>query len=213
MKLICFPHYTCGGLLCDILNKTFSPIAKNGGIASIHHAVGKIGDTDTVFENFDIAAFTDHIEKLATTDFIGTHCWPGNLAHERFDKIINITTATERSRIYRWVRAYNLYYLPQWQDLSGIELLDKTRETAKNYIPPFRPVNQQQVYNLEFAEIVELSIELSQLLGEYDTEKHFSRWREINHFLYDSNFWNRPEVKAYYQASYELELEKYYIYE
>ena len=54
MKLVCFPHYTCGGLLCDILNDTFSNIGTNGGINNIHHSIGKIGDVDTVQTNFDL---------------------------------------------------------------------------------------------------------------------------------------------------------------
>jgi hypothetical protein len=44
MNLICFPHYTCGGLLCDIMEDTMSEFADNGGIASPTHNVGKIGD-------------------------------------------------------------------------------------------------------------------------------------------------------------------------
>jgi hypothetical protein len=53
MNLICFPHYTCGGLLCDILNGTFSEITSDGGVNSIGHGLGKIGDSDTVMIDYD----------------------------------------------------------------------------------------------------------------------------------------------------------------
>jgi hypothetical protein len=64
MNLICFPHYTCGGLLCDILNGTFSQIAPNGGVDSIGHTLGKIGDNDTVMIDYDQKIFLDRLEKL-----------------------------------------------------------------------------------------------------------------------------------------------------
>lgn len=211
MKLICFPHYTCGGLLCDILNNTFSPVAPNGGIASIHHSVGKIGDTGTIFEEFDSDLLIKALVDIPKDVFAGTHCWPGVLPLEKFNYIINITTATERSRVYRWARAYNYYYLPLWQNLTGIDLIDKIRETAKNYLGSFRPVFAENVYNLEFSEVVENTVEFNKIVA--NTDRHLERWRNLNNFLYDSNFWNRIEVKAYYQAVYELELNRYYVYE
>ena len=64
MNLICFPHYTCGGLLCDILSNTFSPIDKNGGIKSIEHNIGKIGDTPTVLTEFDTADLNNRLSNL-----------------------------------------------------------------------------------------------------------------------------------------------------
>jgi len=211
MKLICFPHYTCGGLLCDVLNNTFSPLAANGGIASIHHSVGKIGDAGSIFEQFDSDVLIKALANVPDDTYAGTHCWPGSLPLEKFNRIINVTTATERSKMYRWVRAYNLYYLPQWQNLSGIELIDKIRETAKNYVVPFRPVFAENVYNLEFSEVVENTVEFNQIV--VNTDRHLERWCGLNNFLYDPNFWNRTEVKAYYQAVYELELNQHYVYE
>ena len=58
MNLICFPHYTCGGVLCDILNQTFSPVLSHGGLGSIHHAIGKIGDYPTRKANRRIKKLT-----------------------------------------------------------------------------------------------------------------------------------------------------------
>ena len=63
MNLICFPHYTCGGLMCDLLSNTFSPVGKNGGIDSILHEIGKIGDSDMVFDQFDVGTFVAKLKK------------------------------------------------------------------------------------------------------------------------------------------------------
>ena len=58
MKLVCFPHYTAGGLLCDILQGKFSVIGTNNGINSNEHSLGKIGDSDTVYTDFDAEILT-----------------------------------------------------------------------------------------------------------------------------------------------------------
>ena len=111
VNLICFPHYTCGGLLCDILSGNFSKVGKNGGIESINHSIGKIGDANTVLVDYDVDVFLQQLkeENLSNNDWVGTHCWLGKLPVEKFNKIIVVSTSTYQSKIYRWVRAYNHY--------------------------------------------------------------------------------------------------------
>ena len=213
MNLICFPHYTCGGVLCDILNQTFSPVLSHGGLGSIHHAIGKIGDAATPYTTYDPEELLTKILLTPSDAWAGTHCWPGNLSFDNFNQIINITTVTERSKIYRWVRAYRHYYSKEWSGITGIELLDKMRETAKNYLISTEPVFNSSVYNLEFSEVVDSSTEFYKFFTQDNTNMHMERWSKINDFLYDTNLWNFPEVKAYYQAEYETKLKKYYIYE
>lgn len=217
-NLICFPHYTAGGLLCDILSNTYSPIGENGGVQSIAHNIGKIGDTDTVLTNFDPDEFMlALIEKTLPDDaWIGTHCWPGSLPVEQFNKIIVISTSTYRSKIYRWLRAYTHYFLNTWKplNLTGMERIDKIRETAKNYLIPFNPVlTAPNVFNIEFADIVENTAEFSVLSNNIDTNEHLRRWKQINDFLYDPNLWNNELVKIFYQAEHEMMLTRYYIYD
>tara|TARA_B110000503_G_C7140826_1_gene410754 strand:+ start:918 stop:1562 length:645 start_codon:yes stop_codon:yes gene_type:complete len=214
MNLICFPHYTCGGLLCDILADTFSPIGANGGISSISHNYGKIGDSDTVDTNFDVNMFYKRIKKRASDDaWIGTHCHPGSLDHSDFDKIIVVSTATHRSRIYRWVRAYYHYYLNSdpWTAVSGLDRIDKERETAKNYLLPFTPV--KNIINIEFSEVVDGTAEFLSLLPNTDITKHIDRWKSINSFLYNTNIWNSTPVKRYHEAELEIKLQKHYVYQ
>lgn len=217
MNLVCFPHYTCGGLVCDILNNTFSSVGNNGGINSIMHGVGKIGDTDTVFDEFDPVEFTNAISKLNVDKdhWIGTHCWPGRVDTTMFDQVIVITTTTFRSKVYRWVRAYHHYYTKSvpWTTVTGIARIDKERETAKNYLIPFNPVAQPNIINIEFAEIVETSTEFDKLIVDTVKDTHMNRWKSVNKFLYDNNFWNCDPVKRYYEAETEVNLQKHYVYE
>lgn len=214
MKIISFPHYTCGGLLCDILNDTFSKAEDNGGIGNHRHNQGKIGDSDSVYTDFDFADLEKQLKQLGTEQWIGTHCWLGQVSLGMFERIINVTTLTHRSKIYRWVRAYHHHYLKSqpWQNLSGIAQIDKQRETAKNYLKPFDPIVDHRVQNLEFAEVVECSAAFTNLLpGNF--QRHFERWRRINVFLYDPLLWNSPAVHRFYEAEYENGLRQRYIYD
>jgi hypothetical protein len=212
MKLICFPHYTCGGLLCDIFNNTYSTIGTHGGINSISHAIGKIGDTGTVYEDFSPTEFESKMEELDTDDWIGTHCWPGKLSLNKFESIICVTTTTWPSKLYRWVRAYHHYFSSNWAHLSDMELVDKVRETAKNYHVAYRPVIADNVINIEFADIVENTQEFKHIVQDYSIDKHIKRWRRINSFLY-SDVWNSFPAQAFYQAGVELNLQRFYRYE
>ena len=213
MKLICFPHYTCGGLLCDILNDTFSPVAPNKGISSVEHSLGKIGDVDTVNKDFSISKLISKLESIDTNNWIGTHCWPGHLPLEKFYCVICVTTSTWPSKLYRWLRVYHHYFSEQWSHLTGIELVDKIRETAKNYHVAFDPVIASNIINLEFAEVVENTAEFRHVAKGHDIAQHIERWQSINNFLYEKSLWQNHLVKAFYQAELELNLQQYYRYE
>lgn len=212
-NLVSFPHYTCGALLCDILNDRVSPMGDRGSIQSPEHSLGKIGDTDTVQTAFDQEIF---FEKLKTVDksdlWVGTHVHPNLDISQKFDKIITITTATHRSKIYRWSRVYHHYFKPTWQELSGMALIDKARETAKNYLVAFDPVIQPNVINLEFADVVDCTEEFLSVVQGHNLTVSMTRWKTVNSFLYDSNFWNSFEVKSFYQAEFEQHHKRYYLY-
>lgn len=214
LNLICFPHYTCGGLLCDILNNTWSGVGEHGDILSIHHGIGKIGDANTVFTEFDSQEFLNKIQNLTIPKnaWLGTHCWPTTEIIKEFDQIIVVSTATSRSQMYRWVRTYEHFFKPQWKELSGMERIDKMRETAKNYIIPFEPVQDPRVTNLEFADVVESTTEFRSAVQNRDYKQHLDRWQDINSFLYNQDFWNSDAVKSFYQAEHEVKLGRYYIY-
>jgi len=202
--------------LCDILSKTYSNLGKNGGINSIHHAMGKISDADTVFDNYDPKELLSELAKITIDKncWIGSHCWPGLLDISQFNQIIAITTTTHRSKLYRWIRAYYHYYEKSepWLAVSGLERIDKERETAKNYIKPFLPVVGPNVINIEFAEIVDNSTQFNNLIANYTASKHMERWKEVNSFLYNSELWNSTPVNRFYEAEVEVNLNQQYIY-
>jgi len=213
MKLVCFPHYTCGGLLCDLLNQKISKTGKNGGVNNTQHNLAKIGDSDSVFYNYDVDQLMQRLATVKTQDWLGTHCWPGPLPLDKFDQIINITTATHRSRLYRWVRAYHLYYSHSVPWLSQHEQLrvDKERETAKNYLAAFDPVYHPQVINIEFSEIVEQQPSFMSLVNCHSDA--LVQWRSTNSFLYDQDLWSSTAAVRFHEAELETQLATRYVYQ
>lgn len=193
----------------------FSPLGDNGGIGARAHNMGihTIGDSDTVMKNFSVDDFMESVKHIPQGNWVGTHCWPGSLPLNQFEKVIVVTTTTYRSQIYRWARAYHHYFAPQWTDLTGMNLIDKLRETAKNYTVPFDPVFHPRVENIEFSDIVETTAEFQYLTQGHDTTAHMQRWKEINKFLYQENFWNLLEVQEFGRAQQELYLKRHYRYE
>jgi len=217
MNLICFPHYTCGGLLCDILNNISSDVYSNGGINSDMHDIGKIGDVDTVFTDFDPHIFQKKISKFNVPDgqWVGTHCWPGKIDTSIFNQVILVTTTTFRSKIYRWMRAYYHYFEKSepWLGITDMQRVDKERETAKNYIIPFMPIIRPNIINIEFAEIVETSAEFKMLIAGKDVDHDMDRWKSLNKFLYESDIWKSNPVVRYHEAETEINLQKNYVYQ
>lgn len=219
MNLICFPHYTCGGLLSDIFEQTFSSVLENGGLNSITHLLGKIGDSDTVFDNYNPGELLSKITQLqhAVNDntWVGTHCWPGIVDTSALNQVVVVTTTTYRSKLYRWVRAYYHYYAKSkpWIEVTNQARIDKERETAKNYLIPFLPVVSKNIINIEFSEIVETSVEFLKLVQGLEITSHMDRWKSINHFLYNDNIWNSVPFHRFYEAELECQLNKHYIYE
>lgn len=214
MKIVSFPHYTCGGLLCDILNKTFSPVGSNGGIDGVQHSIGKIGDADSILTHFDTKKFFDMLGSADHQSWIGTHCWLGNVEINQDWQVINVTTSTYRSKLYRWVRAWHHYYVSSipWQNLTGLAEIDKQRETAKNYLSAFGPIHKPGFVNLEFADVVECKAAFQTLAGD-EIAGHMERWKQINYFLYQDSMWTGSAAQRLYEAEYEMASQEKYIYE
>lgn len=185
------------------------------------HSIGKIGDSESVFDEYDAKKFIELLKNidLQNINCVGTHCWPGILDLAELmkivDRVIVVTTATHRSKLYRWVRAYHHYYKKSepWLAVSGNERIDKERETAKNYLKPFLPVYSKNIINLEFAEIVDNTAQFFNLIKNHDTINHIKRWQEINNFLYDKDLWNSVATCRLYEAELETQLNQHYVYD
>jgi hypothetical protein len=165
--------------------------------------------------DYDTKKFMQKVlsKNLPNNSWVGTHCWPGLLPLEQFNKVLVVTTTTFKSKIYRWARAHHHYFSPTWKNLSGIDLIDKSRETAKNYLVPFAPVpTTSNVLNVEFADIVETTPEFYYAIDHRESASHIARWKEVNYFLYAENFWKSEVVDQFYQAELEIKLGRYYRY-
>lgn len=215
-NLVCFPHYTCGALICDIMMDKISPIESNGAIGSVEHRRAKFKDSHGI-SIVDPQIFQNRIAHLTSIGefegWMGTHAWPGQLPLNDFEKVLVITTVTDRSKIYRWSRAYRHLFLPQWQTLDIKQHIDKARETAKNYLAAFDPVFKNNVTNIEFADIVETTAEFIGIIKEKNYHQSLARWQRVNNFLFDPNFWNTDEAKFFYQAQVEHIHKRKYVYE
>ena len=166
-----------------------------------------------MFDTYDIDLLLTKIRLADTTQWIGTHCYLKIQDCDLFDCIINVTVTTYRSKLYRWLRAYHHYYSKssEYQNLQDMQLIDKQRETAKNYLRPFLPVDHSKVINLEFADVVEGGTSFQKLAGA-DWVKHHCRWKDCNSFLYE-NVWQDTLSARLYEAEYELAHKSFYQYE
>jgi hypothetical protein len=216
MILVCFPHYTAGGLLCDIFTNTKSVVESHGGLGNTVHSNLKVGDSESVQRSLDLNEFNKKFEELKDTKTVfGTHCWAEYLPCEKFDTVINVTTQTNKSKIYRWSRAFYHYYIQSmpWQIDDRKQLIDKQRETAKNYFIPQVNSTKSNVINIEFEDIVEETSWFRSVFLEYPFIEFVKNWKNNNQFLYSRDFWNSTPVDRFREAEYEIITGQHYYYE
>jgi hypothetical protein len=194
MNLVCFGNYTCGALLCDILNLESSRLGPHNNIASSKHNQGKIPLASTFTgKGFNLNAFNIKISPLLENNsfknkWIGTHCWPGELDTSLFNNIINVTTESEKSRIYRYAR---IFYTMTAGLFPGNKKPQRPYDT-KSWHQSYSHVQKDNVVNIEFEDVVEWKNNIEDLLLGYigvEYVKHIHNrmkfWRSLNDFLYD----------------------------
>lgn len=213
MKVISYPHYTCGGLLCDILNNTNSGI-RDGGFNNRQSQLGKLPDVNGMLFEFDQHDLLDGLRQEPEELWVGTHCWLGGLDLDLFDSIINISTLTYKSRLYRWMRSGNHWYKNShpWQGLNKQELIDKQRETAKNYLQSFPAIDHPKVINIDFADVVEHRPSFLRLIGP-GKEQYLEKWKLLNDFLYQDNILQSDLALRFHEAEYESSSGQCYVYQ
>lgn len=198
MNLISFPGYTCGAILCDILNKESSQVGPNNNILSGKHNILKIelenGYNGKEFSKHEFATRIDAASqyKKLSNAWIGTHCWVGDIDVSKFNNIIVITTETKNSKIYRFARVF-------YTMISGRFPYTKAKKPKdiKMYNQSYEKVNKPNFINIEFEDFVEWKNDINEILINFvgvDFQKHIDSrrklWVEINDFLYDDTKMN-----------------------
>lgn len=193
MNLICFPNYTCGAILCDVLNKESSPKGPHYNISSDNHKLGKINGVNIYNgKDFDPEEFNLKIssldKKALENVWIGSHCWPGLIDTTQFNKVICVSTENNKSKLYRYARIF-------FTSIAGRLPFQTKPEKPRNilkYHTPFEKVYKNNIINIEFEDWVEFSNGLPELLiemvGPNFKDHIYSRrkfWMDINDFLYD----------------------------
>lgn len=181
MNLICFPNFTAGALICDLLNNTTSEF--NGIVVrNKAHNFLKINDNGRVCRLFHkphwdrqlngtniLLLGAEILNKDLTNFYVGTHSHPNCIPKEyldRFNKIIAVTTETQESKFFRYSRMCH--------GLEGT----LPEHNANNVIESFE--SSTYCTNIEFKDIVN---------GKYIVEndlnyEHYENWKKVNSFLY-----------------------------
>lgn len=215
MNLVCYPHYAAGGLICNILNNQPNTSVTSPTLAGHGEHKLFIGDSPDVFDEYSVELFNQTHQSIVGQPnllaWIGTHCHPKLLDQTMFELILSITTSSIKSKLYRWIRVYNLYFAQRWTQLSHAEQDDKMRTTAKSYLIPFYQCSYPNAVNLELSDIVEKTPRFTRLChhlaGNCDLNK-VDQWLEHNSFL--TNFTNTKEYEFFMQAEYEVSTQQSY---
>lgn len=187
MNLIAYPAWTCGGLFCDILNKTLSPIDNNGGIGLPALKGLLIVHGNNTQDNI---AFREKIKSvdLSQDIWVGTHTYPELTDLQYFNKVIIVNLTTPKSITYRYARI-----LHQCIHGNGINGNRKLSSPKLWDTPVFDRLLANNVDNIEFEDVVEWNGALVQLFNKHlskqdqpfiDNRKNV--WQNLNKFLYDS---------------------------
>lgn len=176
MNLVCFSSLTAGALVCNLLNKKFTTITAPD-VSSEEHNFFKIGDSwNKTYREYNSSRWKAKLmmsNNKFTTEWLGTHCHPSVIeCLSVFDRKIAITTTTELSKYYRFLRAYYIFFKKDNSHLNGI--IDAMRDD-------FEPHNA--CTNIEFSDIVD-----GTFVKDFNLNNdYFNTWKEHNNFLYNQD--------------------------
>lgn len=183
MKLICFPNYSAGGLLCDLLNNTVSEIVGMTMVGNMPHNIFKSYDNGRVCRTFDESFWLAEIEGIRSGKgtarykfqifdqnlWFGTHCHPScipDYIFAQFDSVMAITTERRSSKFFRYLRTCHAFPTQNPKHLAI-----NTQEAFESNI---------KCVNIEFEDIVN-----GKVVDDYKlNDTHFNNWKNANKFLY-----------------------------
>jgi hypothetical protein len=177
MNLVCFAHHTGGGIVCDLLNNSNSPLS-GIRVKSTAHGALKIGDTGRVHRTFneDYWKFLKHqadADVFLANSWVGTHCHPSCIPEkylDEFNKRIAITTELEESKWYRYLRIVH----------GNLQLTKMPVEESAAYLVAESFESDSRCVNIEFKDIVN-----GNFVKAFDlNQETFNKWKQANEFLY-----------------------------
>ncbi len=180
MNLVCFAHHCAGALLCDLLNKSWSPM-DGIRIRSTAHDLLKIGGKGQILRTFNeeqwrFMKYQIEIDPWFSKEkelWVGTHCHPSAIPDkylDEFKSIIAITCITKKSKLYRYLRIVYGNLMPSKIpiELSGAHLVKEDFEA------------HPKCTSIEFESIVD-----GTFVEQYNLSKErFEDWKQSNKFLY-----------------------------
>lgn len=99
-KVVCFPDYGCGGILCASLNYDNVPILSNGEIPSEYHEALKFCSSISSFDESEWNAAKSRCIKWDYDKFwLGTHAHPSHIINDpQVEIILYVNVASMESR-------------------------------------------------------------------------------------------------------------------
>lgn len=195
MNIITVGSFCAGGILSDLLNGERSPF-ETAVIKSRWNHILKIADYQSVL-HITLPEHTkewlERTEKLLQKDwtkgkYFGTH-QPSHLIPniESFEHVINVTTNSDKSRFYRFLRHY-------YVEINGQKMIQEhARDEIKNMInfckfdTDWIDYDAPNITNLELEDIVEGKF-CDSINGD---KEHMEKWKKRNHFIFQEQ---DPEI-------------------
>ena len=203
MNIITVGSYCAGALISDLLNGVRSPF-ETSVIKSRWNHILKASD-DGSFLHLVLPEHTQEwikkTEVLVKKDwtqgkYFATHQPPHLIPNlDIFDRVINVTTQTDKSRFYRFLRHY-------YVEINGQKILQDTHKDEVRFMinickydPTWVDSNAPNVTNIEFEDVVE-----GRFCDSIDGDQtHMASWKKRNAFILQEQdpdvvkLWNEQE--------------------
>lgn len=209
MKLITAPYNTCGDLLCEVANKSYSSISNgnyHNSVDPIRGSVNTYNSIDLKINRDDLSAYNIFPRMIYEgfkdrKDWIGTQYYPAikfpimekatlHVHPKFFKKIVAVTVTTDMSKIYRFSRIKYHHYN------SFTKERPRKTEKFEHWLETTHAIEGSNIFNIEFSDFVENKMirELIDFLEitdiQYYNERRFG-WIKENSFLLDKDYINQ----------------------
>lgn len=190
MNIITVGSYCAGGIVADLLNGVRSPFETSVIKSRWNHILKAKADDALIPVHLVLPEYTaewiEKTERLVQKEwtkglYFGTHQPPHIIPNlDSFEHVINITTNTNKSRFYRFLRHYYVEINGQkimkpeaMSDIEGMIYICKFDPSWSDYDAP-------NVTNIEFEDIAEGRF-CDSINGD---QEHMAIWKRKNSYLF-----------------------------